>query len=75
MNDDEDLRERMERLERQVEYLYRHFGLNAVVVQTASVDPEVLRLKRSGNVIEAIKRYRLLTGLGLKEAKDYVDGL
>lgn len=75
MNDDNDLRERVEHLERQVEYLYRHFGLNSVVLQTSAVDAEVLRLKRSGNIIEAIKRYRLLTGLGLKEAKDYVDQL
>jgi hypothetical protein len=27
------------------------------------------------NKIEAIKRYRQLTGVGLKEAKDYVDRL
>ena len=34
---------------------------------------DVVALKRAGNVIEAIKRYRELTGLGLKEAKDFVD--
>ena len=32
-------------------------------------------LLESGNKIEAIKQYRLLTGLGLKEAKDAVEGM
>ena len=36
---------------------------------------EVIELARSGNKIEAIKRYRQLTGLGLKESKDAVDAL
>jgi len=36
---------------------------------------EVIELARRGNKIEAIKRYRQLTGLGLKESKDAVDAL
>jgi ribosomal protein L7/L12 len=36
---------------------------------------EVRALKHSGNVISAIKLYREHTGLGLKEAKDAVEGL
>lgn len=36
---------------------------------------EVRRLVREGNKIAAIKRYRELTGCGLKEAKDVVDTL
>jgi ribosomal protein L7/L12 len=36
---------------------------------------EVRALLARGNKIEAIKRYRELTGLGLKEAKDFVDTL
>jgi ribosomal protein L7/L12 len=36
---------------------------------------EVYELARHGNKIAAIKRYRELTGVGLKEAKDYVDRL
>jgi large subunit ribosomal protein L7/L12 len=36
---------------------------------------EVRRLKESGKVINAIKLYREHTGLGLKEAKDAVEGL
>jgi ribosomal protein L7/L12 len=33
------------------------------------------RLKRQGRAIEAIKLVRQHTGLGLREAKDVVDGL
>ena len=36
---------------------------------------EVRSLKGQGNAIMAIKRVREVTGWGLKEAKDYVDGL
>jgi len=36
---------------------------------------EVHALAAQGQKIEAIKRYRELTGVGLKEAKDYVDRL
>jgi ribosomal protein L7/L12 len=36
---------------------------------------EVQMLLAQGKKIEAIKRVRELTGLGLKEAKDYVDAL
>jgi ribosomal protein L7/L12 len=36
---------------------------------------EVRALKADGKLIEAIKAYREHTGLGLKEAKDAVEGL
>ncbi|PKO16915.1 MAG: hypothetical protein CVU39_06765 [Chloroflexi bacterium HGW-Chloroflexi-10] len=35
----------------------------------------IIVLARSGNKLEAIKRYRELTGLGLKESKDSVEAL
>ena len=38
-------------------------------------DPEVLEALASGKKILAIKRYRELTGLGLKESKDAVERL
>lgn len=38
-------------------------------------DAELSALLARGNTIGAIKRVRELTGMGLKEAKDYVDGL
>ncbi|AAK79627.1 ribosomal protein L7/L12 [Clostridium acetobutylicum] len=39
------------------------------------VDTEIRELVRKGKKIEAIKRYRILTKVGLKEAKDYIDSL
>jgi ribosomal protein L7/L12 len=42
----------------------------------ASVDLAAIQdLLRAGNKIEAIKQYRTVTGLGLKEAKDAVDAI
>lgn len=38
-------------------------------------DAEARALKASGRPIEAIRQVRAVTGWGLKEAKDYVDGL
>ena len=35
--------------------------------------PEVLQLARSGNMLEAIKRYRELTGVSLADAKHAVE--
>jgi len=36
--------------------------------------PEFYALVRQNRKIQAIKMYRQLTGVGLKEAKDFVDG-
>lgn len=41
----------------------------------ADTDPEIQRLIANRQLIDAIKRYKELTGLGLKEAKDAVERL
>ncbi len=41
----------------------------------STADPEVIAQLSRGNKIAAIQRMRELTGLGLREAKDLVDGL
>ena len=41
----------------------------------ADANTEVRALLASGDKIAAIKRVRELTGMGLKEAKDYVEAL
>lgn len=38
-------------------------------------NPEIISLIQDGKKIEAIKAYRIVTGLGLKEAKDAVEAL
>lgn len=43
--------------------------------QSAGADEQVLNLVRQGRKIEAIKLHRERTGLGLAEAKAYVDSL
>ena len=48
---------------------------SAPTVPPAGDLAEVQALAHAGNTIEAIKLYRELTGVGLKEAKDYVDSL
>lgn len=44
-------------------------------VPEPSVDEEIKNLVANGEKIKAIKKYRDLTGVGLKEAKDYIDKL
>jgi ribosomal protein L7/L12 len=42
---------------------------------TSQTEQEIAGLLAAGNKIEAIKRYREITGLGLKEAKDAVEAM
>lgn len=43
-------------------------------ISTERLD-EVARLAKGGSKLAAVKLYKDLTGVGLKEAKDYVDSL
>ena len=62
---------RLARLERRVDAIAAHVGLPPEPVP-AGMD-EVLALLADGRKIPAIKRYRELTGAGLREAKEAVD--
>jgi ribosomal protein L7/L12 len=42
---------------------------------SAAEDPRLIELLQAGKEIQAIKLYRELTGVGLAEAKDAVDGM
>jgi ribosomal protein L7/L12 len=50
-------------------------GGPAAAPTAPDADPQVRALLQSGNKIEAIKRYRELTGVGLAEAKDAVEAI
>lgn len=50
------------------------FDLNSVVGQAARIK-EVVELVRAGNKIEAVKLYREITGMDLKESNDAVDAI
>lgn len=75
----DDLHFRLRHLEQQVERLSAQAGIpwSAAMTPGASqgVDSEVVALAQSGRTIEAIKRYRELTGVGLAEAKQAVERL
>jgi hypothetical protein len=63
----------LSRLEGKLDALLKQQGIS--FDPYADTPPAVLDALRRGRTIEAIKAYRLATGVGLKEAKDYVDEL
>jgi len=62
---------RLQRVEKKLDAIISHLG----VVINPGVDPQLIELVRAGKKIEAIKLYRESTGVGLKEAKDFVESL
>lgn len=52
--------------------VYERYGVN-IVRHVNRVNSEILNLLRKGSKIPAIRRYRELTGVGLREAKDAVE--
>jgi Ribosomal protein L7/L12 C-terminal domain len=62
---------RLRCIERKVDLILDHLGLDP----NQGVNQEVLELMKAGQKIQAIKLYREQTGAGLKESKDYVEGL
>jgi ribosomal protein L7/L12 len=70
-----ELRQRVALLERQVAFLMAQLGVEYYEEPDTGVSPEILDLVRQGRKIQAIKLYRLETGVGLREAKEFVDSL
>jgi ribosomal protein L7/L12 len=69
------LKERVDALERQVEFLLARSQLQPAAGSSPLLYTEVIELKRQGKLIDAIKLYRSMTNLGLAEAKQFVDNL
>lgn len=69
---------RLDAIERKLDAIMASFGVETppgtAAVSSEGMD-EVRTLALGGRKIEAIKRYRELTGVGLAEAKAYVDGI
>jgi ribosomal protein L7/L12 len=63
----------LSRLEAKVDALLKHEGIRFDPYADAS--PRVLEALRRGEKIEAIKEHRAATGVGLQEAKEYVEEL
>ena len=71
------LRSRINELEDRLKVLYRHLNLdyNSDPGSDPSLNPKIQDALGKGNLIEAIKVYRELTGVGLAEAKAAVERL
>ena len=69
------LRQRINKLEAQVDYLYRFLGTSFVENSFATDDPQVVDALRSRTLIEAIKVYRERKGGSLAEAKAAVEDM
>ena len=69
------LRQRVDRLERQVAYLMHKTGLRYVDQPLYGASPEILALLQQGRKLDAIKLYRKETGVDLKSAKEFIDSL
>ena len=63
----------LSRLEGKLDALLKHEGVQ--FDPYSNVAPPVLDALRRGKKLEAIKEYRAATGVGLKEAKEYVEEL
>lgn len=80
-----EIEQRLEALEAKVDDLYRRldgsapatsgFASDSVTFASDAPDPEIVELLQQDKMIQAIKRYRELTGTSLAEAKDVVEDL
>lgn len=68
-----ELKSDINRMNLTLEKIAKQVGVTGTVIQ--NIDEELINLILQGKKIKAIKRYRMVTGIGLKEAKDYVDSL
>lgn len=65
------------RIESKLDRILEHLGLSELCNEYVSdeLKSELIELIRENKKIKAIKKLRESTGMGLKEAKDYVDSL
>ena len=70
------LKSRINELEDRLNFLYRRLNLEYTDSNSdPTLSPQIQEALRRGNKIEAIKIYRELTGVGLAEAKQTIDGI
>ena len=63
--------DRLSRIEGKLDAILKHLGVSFDAFE--GLPAEVLEAVRQGRKIEAIKRYRHATGVGLQEAKDVIE--
>jgi ribosomal protein L7/L12 len=70
------INDRLRRLEEHAERVGQQLGVPfGARLAGGAIPPDVVALARANKKIEAIKRYRELTGVDLKEAKAVVDSI
>jgi hypothetical protein len=69
------LRSRINHLEAQMDFLYRHLRVTYVENYNPDDDPRIIDALRRNSVIEAIKYYREINDTGLAEAKAAVEAI
>jgi ribosomal protein L7/L12 len=67
------LKDELRRTNLTLNKIVKHLGIEEEI--TKNIDYELKIIISEGGRIKAIKRYREVTGVGLKEAKEYVDNL
>jgi len=67
------LKDELRRTNLTLNKIVKHLGIEEEI--TENIDYELKSIISESGRIKAIKRYREVTGVGLKEAKDYVDNL
>jgi ribosomal protein L7/L12 len=70
----EETNRRLAAIEEQLALVSEKLGL-PYTTPTAAVPPDVVELARAGKQLEAIKRYRELTGASMDDARSVVVGL
>lgn len=63
------LKSQINKLQAQINFLYKHLNVEYVEDVNPADDPEVIKVLRTGNVMEAIKTYRGRHNAGLAEAQ------
>lgn len=67
------LKDELRRTNLTLNKIVRHLGIEEEI--TENIDYELKDIISKSGKIKAIKRYREVTGKGLKESKEYVDSL
>ena len=70
-----DLRRRVAKLERTVDFMLEQLKLTYVDKPETDVPPDIFELVRQGKTIEAVRVYREKTGVSLMEAKQFIEKL
>lgn len=64
---------KLRRIDRKLDLIIQSLGIELPETVVSGLSSEVCRMADQGEKIEAIKRHREETGVGLKEAKDAID--